>query len=60
LTDLTWDDVDPVWQECFALAWESLRARSIPIGAALRHSHVGTVRYAAPDPVWSGVNGWRS
>jgi tRNA(adenine34) deaminase len=23
--------------------------------AALRHSHVGTVRYAAPDPTWSGV-----
>ncbi|HEX5117963.1 MAG TPA: nucleoside deaminase [Pseudonocardiaceae bacterium] len=23
--------------------------------AALRHSHVGTVRYAAPDPVWAGV-----
>jgi tRNA(Arg) A34 adenosine deaminase TadA len=23
--------------------------------AALRHSHVGTVRYAAPDPLWSGL-----
>lgn len=23
--------------------------------AALRHSHVGTVRYAAPDPAWAGV-----
>ena len=23
--------------------------------AALRYSHVGTVRYAAPDPYWNGV-----
>ncbi|WP_433604865.1 nucleoside deaminase [Dactylosporangium sp. CA-139114] len=23
--------------------------------AALRHSHVGVVRFAAPDPVWKGV-----
>jgi tRNA(adenine34) deaminase len=23
--------------------------------AALRHSHVGVVRYAAPDPMWHGV-----
>jgi tRNA(Arg) A34 adenosine deaminase TadA len=23
--------------------------------AALRHSHVGTVRYAAPDPLWRGI-----
>jgi hypothetical protein len=23
--------------------------------AALRHSHVGAVRYAAPDPVWTGI-----
>jgi tRNA(adenine34) deaminase len=116
-----WDDVDPVWRECFLLAWESFQMRSIPVGAvlvdargmvvargrnrwdeksgprgqivggnlahaeinalaglpsgdysdhvlystlepcflctaALRYSHVGTVRFAAPDPVWEGVD----
>jgi tRNA(adenine34) deaminase len=24
--------------------------------AALRHSHIGTVRFAAPDPMWSGID----
>ena len=115
-----WSTVEPAWQECFELAWEALRAGSLPIGAvlvdpsgaivsrgrnrlnddsaptgqisgsfiahaeintlaalppgdysghvlystlepcflctaALRHSHVGAVRFAAPDPVWRGV-----
>jgi hypothetical protein len=25
--------------------------------AAVTHCHVGTVRYAAPDPLWSGIRG---
>lgn len=115
-----WETVEPVWQECFALAWEAFQARGIPVGAvltdpsgrivsrgrnrlrdttaptgqisgsfiahaeinalatlppgeyaeytlhttlepcflctaALRHSHVGTVRYAAADPLWQGI-----
>ncbi|MGI5247270.1 nucleoside deaminase [Dactylosporangium sp. CA-139066] len=25
--------------------------------AAIRHSHVGTARFAAPDPMWRGVEG---
>ncbi len=24
--------------------------------AALRHSHIGTVQFAAPDPMWSGID----
>ena len=27
--------VDPVWRSCFALAWESFQAGSIPVGAVL-------------------------
>lgn len=111
---------DPAWQRSFELAWESLRAGSIPVGAAitdpagrlistgrnrrrdtsapagelagvaiahaemnalatlppddyseftmyttlepcvlctsaLRIARIGTVRYAAPDPIWDGV-----
>ncbi|WP_173133665.1 nucleoside deaminase [Kibdelosporangium persicum] len=116
-----WTSVNPAWQECFLLAWQSFQARSIPVGAALadadgtivargrnrwnensgpqgqlagsnlahaevnalarlspgdysdhvlyttlepcflctaalRHSHVGTVRFAAPDPAWHGID----
>jgi len=115
-----WDDIDPVWRECFELAWESFRHHSIPVGAvlvdphgavvargrnrrsertapsgqiagsnlahaeinalaglppgdysahvlhttlepcflctaAIRHSHIGVVRFAAPDPAWAGI-----
>jgi tRNA(adenine34) deaminase len=120
LTDV-WDAADPVWRECFVLAWESFRVGSIPVGAvllgpdgavvsrgrnrfnesaappgeiagsyiahaeinalatlphgeyvdhvlystlepcllcssALRFSHVGTVRFAAEDPFWHGMD----
>ncbi|GAA0913782.1 nucleoside deaminase [Virgisporangium aurantiacum] len=120
LTD-AWEAADPVWRECFLLAWESFRVGSIPVGAvllgpdgavvsrgrnrfnesvappgeiagsyiahaeinalatlprgeygdhvlystlepcllcssALRFSHVGTVRYAAEDPFWHGID----
>jgi tRNA(adenine34) deaminase len=111
--------VEPIWAECFRLAWESFRAGSIPVGAvlvdaagavvrrgrnhlneaagapivggnlahaevnalvtlppgdytdhvlystlepcllctgALRHCHVGTVRFAAADHMWPGMD----
>lgn len=116
-----WAHIDPVWQECFLLAWESFQAKSVPVGAALvdaggavvargrnrlsessgpdgqvagsnlahaeintlaclapgdysdhvlystlepcflctaalRHSHVGAVRFAAPDPTWVRID----
>jgi tRNA(adenine34) deaminase len=116
-----WGAIDPAWQACLLLAWESFQARSIPVGAvvvdetgtivargrnrrneqhgphgqlsggnlahaeinalaalppgeyphhvlysslepcflctaALRHSHIGTVRYAAADPLWHGID----
>jgi len=116
-----WAGLDPVWQECFRLAWEAFQEGSTPVGAvlvsadgtvvrtgrnrrngrtgyppgelagsniahaeinalatlpfgsytdhvlyttlepcllcaaAVRYSHIGTVRFAARDPLWYGI-----
>src|SRR5690554_5195878 len=34
-TKMKWQDIPPVWQECFNVAWQSFQEGSRPIGAVV-------------------------
>lgn len=41
-------EVDPIWKEAFALAWDAFRRGNVPVGCVVAHG---------PDIVARGQNG---